>query len=465
MLSEAQRELFVKYSGLSLPRHTSYPAANFWQEGTTPSDYQSWLQSEWSDGSQTKVGLYIHIPFCRSLCSYCGCTREVIPDELRNREDPSFQYLEFLKQERDQLDFLGDSPVVDKIHLGGGTPTFLRPEQLLKMWNILRIQNSHGIGWRIEKTAELAAEIDPRVTTREHLQVLWELGFRRLSLGIQDFDGTVQKKINRIQPLDVVQKCVEEARSIGFRQINFDLIYGLPNQTEKTIAQTLTKVVSLRPSRIAFYRLAVMPEIFKWQKSFSHEDLPGGYATLDMILMAVGFFRKFGYQFIGFDHFALPEDPLHQDYENRRLVRNFQGMTTGGSSMILGMGPSAISSGKSFYVQNHRSRADWIRATKHGLPVARGIRLNPEEQKRRDLIASLYCYGEIQILNSGLKDGELERLELLCQQGLLVREGDQYLATFLGQLLSRVIGSALDPFLPEQAWSQGLRPGRNSATG
>lgn len=418
-------------------------------------------------GQERKVGLYIHIPFCRGLCSYCGCTREIIPDDLRQREDPAPQFLESLAQERRYMDDLDNSLVIDKIHLGGGTPTFLHPDQLIRMWSLLRVHpaKSQREGWKIEDQAELAAEIDPRVTTGEHLQVLWELGFRRLSLGIQDFDAQVQKKINRLQPLEMVQSCVEKARRIGFSQINFDLIYGLPNQTEKSIAATLAQVLSLRPSRIAFYRLAVMPEIFKWQKCFTHQDLPEGFATLDMILMAVDFFRTHGYHLIGFDHFALPEDSLFKDHQAKRLVRNFQGMTTGGSSITLGMGPSAISSGPDFYSQNHRSRAQWIEALRSGLPVARGMKLNSEEQRRRAVILDLYCYGEIDIENAFLKGEELERLKHLCYEGLLVQEGTKFQTTFLGQLLTRVIGSALDPYLPPEAWSRGLPLGRNAATG
>ena len=470
-LTDRERALFVRYSALSLPRHTSYPAANYWRDCLAEEDYKSWLLEEISPLGPQRLGLYVHIPFCRSLCHYCGCTGEVITDGKRSIYDPSGEYLKALARERHSYANLGpgitSDILVDKIHLGGGTPTFLNPDQLLKLWDALGVsfhRHSHH-QWEIDPAAELAAEIDPRVTSRQHLEVLWEIGFRRLSFGIQDFNREVQRKINRIQPLEMVQSCVEEARSVGFQQINFDLIYGLPLQTVQTIEETLATVVSLKPSRIAFYRLAVMPEIFKWQKSFTRQDLPAGFETLDMMLMAVQVFRKFNYQFIGFDHFALPDDPLWADYLSRRLVRNFQGMTTGGSSLTIGMGPSAISSGQGFYAQNFRTRAAWMRALELTRPTARGIKLSPEEQKRRALILDLYCYGEINRGDFQLSHIERRRLNTLCDEGLLIADSQKYRTTFLGQLLTRVIGSALDPYLPGEAWSEGLRPGLSSAAG
>lgn len=477
-LTQSEKSIFLKYCDRPLPRHTSYPAANFWNASLSGEDHQAWLVSDLQSlPVHPTVGLYIHIPYCRSLCSYCGCTREVIPDELRSQSDPANAYIGGLKTEqnlwgqklRGQFKYPQDphSPplLVDKIHLGGGTPTFLTPRQLHELWDaITGASQGSPSPWVIKPDAELAVEVDPRVTSVEHLKVFWDLGFRRISLGVQDFDAVVQSKINRTQSFDLVKKTVDRARDIGFRQINFDLIYGLPGQTTQSILKTLTMVTALAPTRVAFYRLAVMPEIFKWQKTFRPEDLPNGSQTLEFMLLALQYFHATNYQFIGFDHFASAEDSLFHDYQNRTLVRNFQGMTTGSSPITIGLGPSAISSGPSYYAQNAHTANTWFKALSDGLPTRRGYRLTRFDQKRRDLLQDLYCYGIIHKTES-LTAKELSALAQLTAEGLLTQTPEGFKVTLLGQLLTRVIGSALDPFLPEGAWSHGLPPGKNSTTG
>jgi oxygen-independent coproporphyrinogen-3 oxidase len=387
----------------------------------------------------------------------------VIPDELRATSDPSIGYIDSIKRERELWNqHLTGTPslLVDKIHLGGGTPTFLSPAQLYQLWEALGV----GRSWTLKDGAELAAEVDPRVTTDEHLRTLWDLGFRRISLGVQDFDAIVQGKINRIQSFDLVKKSVDLARKVGFKQINFDLIYGLPGQTTETILKTLALAISLSPTRVAFYRLAVMPEIFKWQRTFRTEDLPNGTQTLEFMLLALQYFQSINYQFIGFDHFASPEDPLYHDYHSHKLVRNFQGMTTGSSPITIGLGPSAISSGPSFYAQNPHKTNAWVQSLTAGLPTQKGHRLTPQDQTRRLLLQELYCYGTLSDLSS-LHSKELDSLATLTDEGLLAKTPSGFKVTLLGQLLTRVIGSALDPYLPEGAWRTGLTAGKNSAAG
>ncbi len=459
-----EKATFLKYCDLPLPRHTSFPAANFWTNTPRGADHASWLAADLQEmAGPPAVGLYVHIPFCRSLCSYCGCTREVIPDELRAASDPSRGYIESIKRERELWDqhlSSYSSLSIDKIHLGGGTPTFLSPDQLHQLWDALGVGKSRTL----KGDAELAAEVDPRVTTAEHFRALWDLGFRRISLGVQDFDAIVQGKINRIQSFDLVKKSVELARKVGFKQINFDLIYGLPGQTTETILKTLELAISLSPTRVAFYRLAVMPEIFKWQKTFRAEDLPDGSQTLEFMLLALQYFQSTNYQFIGFDHFASPEDPLSRDYHSHKLVRNFQGMTTGSSPITIGLGPSAISSGPSYYAQNPHKTSLWVQGLTDGLATQRGHRLTPQDKTRRLLLQELYCYGTLSDLSS-LHTKELASLATLTDEGLLATTPSGFKVTLLGQLLTRVIGSALDPYLPEGAWRTGLSAGKNSAAG
>jgi oxygen-independent coproporphyrinogen-3 oxidase len=267
-LTEAERETYRRYAGLALPRHTSYPIAPLWKPTFQAGEMRAALER--SAAGRRSLSLYIHIPYCQRLCWYCACTKEIVPSARRQTDDPSETLLRGLEIEAGRFAKIMGAAEVNQLHLGGGTPTFLDASRLKRLSDLLRRR------FHIAEDAEIAIEIDPRAVTRQQLTTLRGAGFNRVSLGIQDFDPHVQQAVNRIQPLEVVERTVCMCRELGFSSVNFDLIYGLPFQTVETMAATLEKTIALKPDRIAFYRLAVIPEIFRWQNVFRHTDLPEG---------------------------------------------------------------------------------------------------------------------------------------------------------------------------------------------
>jgi oxygen-independent coproporphyrinogen-3 oxidase len=358
---------------------------------------------------------------------------------------------------------------VRQIHLGGGSPTFLSPAQLQRLWS--RLQRRFSIA----KDAEIAIEIDPRTTTLEHLQMLRGLGFNRISLGIQDFAPQVQHAVNRVQTLELVQRLMNWCRALGFASINFDLIYGLPFQTVETMADTLQNTIALSPDRVAFYRLAVIPEMFRWQRTFRPADLPSGDLPLELNLLAIEQFSKAGYEFIGLDHFAKPNEFLAQARRDGSLRRTFQGMTTGKGLDILGFGPSAISQLDDAYAQNGKTSTDWQRMLAQDLATERGLHLTPDDRLRCELLQELYCHGEIDkrllesrfgiVFDEYFAD-ELARLGELIDEGLVLARSDSIQLTVpLGRLLVRVVAAVFDRYLPPSAFREGLPSSQSSKVG
>ncbi|MBP6217321.1 MAG: oxygen-independent coproporphyrinogen III oxidase [Oligoflexales bacterium] len=458
-LHESERLVYKAYARLALPRHTSYPTAPVWESDFSGALHEKHLlrlseqKRPWS--------LYIHIPFCRQLCYYCGCNKEIVSDERRREKDPLHDFLPLLHAElRAKACILRDNPVI-QIHFGGGTPTFLSSASLRDLMGLIRSLFS------IAPDAEVAMEIDPRVTSDEQLDTLWELGFNRLSLGVQDFDEKVQRAVNRLQPFELVAQKLSYARSVGFCFINFDLIYGLPFQSVQGMAVTLEKVLTLAPERIAYYRMAMIPDLLKWQRAFRKEDLPGEDSTLEMMLLAAEVFQKAGYAFIGLDHFAKKTDPLNLAYESGTLRRNFQGMTTQSGLDIVGFGPSSVSQFEGAYVQNLVDRRAWERSMSEflnsgadllSLPLEKGVELNQEDRRRQRLIERLYGYGQIDtqlwLEETGL-DFDLHfakekiYLEKLIDEGILepASEGTYHLSPVLGRLLVRVVAAVFDAYV------------------
>lgn len=468
-LSNEDRSLYNKYARLNLPRHTSYPIVPFWNAQLSPQQKTEMLKTVVSGA---EVSLYVHIPFCRSLCYYCGCTREIVGDDPVIKRSKSGRFLANLKQELAAVHQVTGTKRIRAIHFGGGTPTFLSPDDLRKLVELLQQF------FNFDQVSEFNCEIDPRVTTREQLETLKGLGCNRLSLGVQDFNDEVQQTVNRVQPFSLVQSFVAMARGIGFREINFDLIYGLPGQTVKSVCETIDLTLSLRPSRIAYYRLAVIPEIFKWQKAFARQDLPGGDVTLAMMLAAIEKFEGAGYQFIGLDHFALPDDKLFSAMAGGSVTRNFQGMTTGAQVPILGFGPSAISSGPDFFYQNKKEFSAWAGAIESSVehdPVERGLRLSKEDCLRQGLLQSLYCYGQVDLkLINGQEVPDWQNKfsreirecqELQIDRILTIADGVVQLTPVLGRLLVRVVAAVFDGYLPAATFKHGLAEGQSSRTG
>jgi oxygen-independent coproporphyrinogen-3 oxidase len=466
-LTEAERATYHRYAGLALPRHTSYPITPAWTATYSPADLRADLRR--SHAEARPLSLYVHVPFCERLCYYCACTKEIVPTARRAVADPSEGLFAGLEVEVARVAELIGPGDVRQIHLGGGSPTFLRPGQLCRLWATLTRP------FAVAADAEVAIEVDPRITTREQLEVLRELGFNRISLGVQDFDPGVQKAVNRIQPFELVQQTVAWCRELEFASVNFDLIYGLPFQTLTTMAATLDRTQALAPDRIAFYRLAVIPEIFRWQNVFRTSDLPAGDLTLELNLLAINRFQEAGYEFIGLDHFARPDEALARAHASGTLRRTFQGMTTGKELDVVGFGPSAISQLDDAYAQNPRTADAWSRAVAADLAVERGLHLTADDRLRRELMQQLYGHGAIDkrtleaqfdIAFDEYFADELGRARHLADDGVLILEPDTIRLTVpLGRLLVRVAAAVFDRYLPPDAYREGLPAHLSSKVG
>jgi oxygen-independent coproporphyrinogen-3 oxidase len=457
-LSAAERETYRRYAGLALPRHTSYPTVPVWKADYGPNEFAADLRR--SAAAPRPLSLYVHIPFCEKLCYYCACTKEIVPAAKRKEHDPGEDLLQGLELEAARRAEPLGAVAVEQVHLGGGSPTFLMAGQLERLWKILSRHFSPA------PRAEIAIEIDPRITSREQLQTLRGLGFNRVSLGIQDFAERVQQAVNRVQSFEQVRAVVGWCRELGFDSVNFDLIYGLPFQTVESMAQTLEQTLALAPDRIAFYRLAVIPEIFRWQRTFVAADLPSGELSLELNLLAINRFTAAGYRFIGLDHFARAEEALSQAHASGTLQRNFQGMTTGKERDLVGLGPSAISQLDDAYAQNDWASGDWRRRVEAGLATVRGLRLSADDRLRRELLQQLYGYGIIDRTGLEARFGivfadyfaaELDRLARLEAEGLVVWGSEQVRLTEpLGRLLVRAVAAVFDRYLPPDAYREGL---------
>lgn len=457
-LTAPERDVYCRYARLALPRHTSYPIAPLWRDDYGPRDFQADLSH--AAEQRRPLSLYIHVPFCERLCYYCACTKEIIPAARRQKADPAETFLTGLEREAERFaDRVGGSPV-HQLHLGGGSPTFLTIEQLQRLASILSSR------FALVPDAEIAVEIDPRITSFEQLQTLRGLGFNRVSLGVQDFDPTVQRAVNRHQPFALVEQVVGWCRQLGFASINFDLIYGLPFQTLQTMAQTLDQVIGLAPDRIAFYRLAVIPEMFRWQNVFHAADLPAGETSLELNLLAINRFAEAGYERIGLDHFARPVEGLARARAAGTLHRNFQGMTTGKELDLLGLGPSAISQLDGAFAQNVHASAAWAEAVRRDFATERGLRLSADDRIRREVLQQLYGYGSVGKRRIEARFGiafdeyfadEERRLRELSDEGLVTNVADAICLTEpLGRLLVRVVAAVFDRYLPRDAFRTGL---------
>lgn len=453
---------FRRYAGLALPRHVSYPMPTWWED-VTPEQADDLRRASRARPGAPDLSLYVHIPFCEKACRYCACTRVTLakcePEAAQRVEG----YVSALTQEIRALgELLGDTPMLRQIHWGGGTPTYLDPAQ------ITYIHDTIAKAFRIAPDAEIAMELDPRVTTRETLRVLRDLGFNRASFGVQDFDARVQEHVRRIQPVELVQRLLDGCRAEGFGSVNFDLIYGLPYQTLDTVRQTLETTIALRPDRIAYYQYAQIPDKIAEQRGLDNTQLPDSAQKLAMYLLGQEMLQAAGYVFIGLDHFALPDEPLAVALQAGTLQRNFQGMTTGGGLDLYGVGASAISHlARVGFLQNRRGVDDYVRAMQAGGAAYRGKRLTADDIVRQAVIREIYCQAEIRPAYIAAETGvdfdtyfarELTVLEQLIADGLLERTDDGFAATDpLGRVLLRTIGAVFDAYLAPDAWRVGDR--------
>lgn len=423
------------------PRYTSYPTAPEWTQAFGPEDYAARLEQA---GAKTKepLSLYVHLPFCKSLCWYCGCN--VVISKTPTAAD---RYLDVVIREMDlACERLGGRREVSQIHWGGGTPTFLTEAQIARLWYAITDR------FQLRPRAEVAIEVHPAVTSREKLTTLRRLGFNRVSMGCQDFDPTVQEATNRIQPFEQTRELLEHARSLGFSGINFDLIYGLPHQNAESWARTLEQVLELRPDRLAVYSFAFIPEVLKHQRRMPSEAIPRGPEKLELFTMARQRFLGAGYMPIGMDHFALRDDELARAQRERRLGRNFQGYTVTAAQDVVAFGATGISDVSGAYAQNVRPLPKYYERIGHGqFATERGIALTEDDGRRRKLIQQIMCNFWADLGSARAYPEERARLKPLEEDGLIRFHGRELEVTRLGQLFVRNVAMAFDARL----WASG----------
>ena len=441
-------ELLTKFD-VPGPRYTSYPTADRFVEAFGEADYIQALEQRRAGPAAMALplSLYVHIPFCESLCYYCACNKIIT-----KHHDRSAPYLRYLSREVDlHVARIGAGQAVSQLHLGGGTPTFFSDDELSELMAMLRRNFSLVPG------GEYSIEVDPRTVTPERLRHLAQLGFNRLSFGVQDFDPIVQKAVHRIQPAEQVFALVAAAREIGFESINVDLIYGLPKQTPESFDRTLAQVAELRPDRIALYAYAHLPERFKPQRRIIAIDLPGAPNKVAMLARSLAAFEAAGYDYIGMDHFALPNDALAVAKRQGRLHRNFQGYSTQPDCDLIGLGVSAISRVGPCYSQNAKTLDEYYDALRSNqLPVVRGLALTRDDLVRRAVIMSIMCHGRLSYESVALAHlidvrsyfaAEIEALEDLARDGLVTLSEDGLEVTPLGWYFVRSVAMVFDRHL------------------
>ena len=443
---EFDRELIAGLPA-SGPRYTSYPTADRFHNGFGETEYANALELRGLGALNKPLSLYIHIPFCNTICYYCGCNKIITKDKSR-----ADAYIEYLEREMDLLaPHLNGRHQLAQLHFGGGTPTFLSDEQLERVFAMIR---KH---FQLIPSGEYSIEIDPRKVSRDTVFHLGRLGFNRMSVGIQDFDPKVQAAVNRIQTVEETREVIEAAREAGFKSVSVDLIYGLPHQSLESIKPTIDTVLALDPDRLALYHYAHLPHIFKPQRRIDTEAVPGSEEKLDILQYAVHTLTARGYVFIGMDHFAKPDDELAVALREGWLQRNFQGYSTYADCDLVAIGVSSIGKIGSTYSQNERDIDAYYAAIDAGrLPIMRGYQLNRDDILRRSIIQDLMCRFalDFQLYESmfGIPfaqyfKAELADLQQLAQLGLITMRGNGLKVTPKGRFLIRNIAMVFDHHL------------------
>jgi oxygen-independent coproporphyrinogen-3 oxidase len=432
------------------PRYTSYPTADRFREPFDAGIYQAALRERAGGqrvGSLAPLSLYVHIPFCESVCYYCACNKMVT-----RRHERSGPYLQALEREMElHSAVIGHTQPVSQLHLGGGTPTFLTDDELAGLMGAIRRH------FKLDAQTEVTIEVDPRTAHPERLKALADIGFNRVSFGVQDFNPEVQRAIHREQPFEQVRELMHAARQLGFASINTDLIYGLPLQTAGSFATTVSQVASLRPDRIALYAYAHLPSRFKPQRRIPQAALPTPRTRLDMLSHAISGFLTHGYRYIGMDHFALPDDALAVAKRQGRLHRNFQGYTTQPESDLIALGVSAIGRVGAVYAQNAKTLEAYEEALQQGRwPTVRGLQASRDDLVRRSVIMALMCQGRVDfeaiecahlVAFDSYFATELERLKAFEARGLLEIESGALQVTPQGWYFVRAIAMTFDKYL------------------
>lgn len=464
---EFDAALLARYD-VTGPRYTSYPTAPSFREDFGEREYRTRALASNEDPIPRPLSLYVHLPFCESPCFYCGCTRFITRDHGN-----ASRYLDRLEREIVLQGALFDADrMAVQLHLGGGTPNFLSPDELERLFRALRTTFRLDSG----EARDFSIELDPRHVAPGDLAALAGLGFNRVSLGVQDFDPAVQQAINRIQPRAQTEDAVAAAREAGMRSVNLDLIYGLPRQNPDSFAATLEGVIAIRPERVALYAYAHLPERFKAQRRIVAGELPEPAVKLELLGNAIHALTGAGYRYIGMDHFALPTDPLARALEAGTLQRNFQGYSTHGQCDLIGLGVSAIGHVDDCFAQNRRDLTGYYEALEAGrLPVARGLVVSEDDRVRAEIIQSVMCRNALDFGAIERRFGlcfeerfarELATLRRLADDGLITLRARGFAVTPRGRLLLRVVAMAFDaslakgdaPLWAAQPDAKGARP-------
>jgi oxygen-independent coproporphyrinogen III oxidase len=449
-IGAVSEELLEKYNRPG-PRYTSYPTAPVWKDDFGPADLEDSYAR--ADAAATPLSLYMHLPFCENLCLFCACNVSIQKDK-----SVAVPYLASLKREIEHVAGLVSKkrPVI-QFHWGGGTPTYLSPAQMEDLFGHTRERFSFA------PDAEIGIEVDPRVTSRAHLESLRRLGFNRLSMGIQDFQPKVQETIHRVQPYELTRDLIVTARDLGFLSLSVDLIYGLPYQTAETFKATIDQVLTLKPDRVAMFSYAHVPWLRKQQGAFANH-LPEGREKFHIFRAGLERFLGAGYLYIGMDHFSQPGDELASAQRNRTLHRNFQGYTTKAGADLYGMGVSAISSVGDAYAQNRREiPAYQSSVAARGIATMRGYRLSDDDRLRRAVIGRLLCHTVIPKREVEREFGisfdeyfaaEISRLADAASDGLVILGRDEIRVTPLGRIFIRNVAMVFDRYIEEQKMDQ-----------
>jgi oxygen-independent coproporphyrinogen-3 oxidase len=443
-------DLVRRYGGNG-PRYTSYPTADRFVEAFDAEAYRHWLRNRRVGGFSRPLGLYVHVPFCDTLCFYCACNKIITKDHSR-----ALRYVEGLEREIALVSSAIDGPRrVGSMHWGGGTPTFLGEELTARLMRSIRS------AFELDPAGEYAIEVDPRKVTASRIASLAREGFNRISIGVQDFDPVVQEAVHRVQSLAQTRAVIDAARANGFRSVNLDLIYGLPKQTVAGFNRTLERVIECDPDRIALYSYAHLPSMFKPQRRILDADLPAPEVKLSLLTGAIERLREAGYLYIGMDHFAKPGDELAVAQAQGRLTRDFQGYSTTGDCDLVGLGVSAIGRVGPAYVQNLKTLDEYYAAVDAGrLPVLRGVQLQADDLARRAVIQALACHFSLakeSIEIAHLLDfdryfaREMDELRALEADGLVELEPGWIHVTPRGRLLVRRVCAVFDRYLRQSA--------------
>jgi oxygen-independent coproporphyrinogen-3 oxidase len=434
------------------PRYTSYPTAVQFHTGFDEVAYRHAAADTNAERPKRPLSLYFHLPFCDTVCFYCACNKIITKNRAR-----AAPYLESLRREIELQGALFDRDrIVDQLHWGGGTPTFLSHDEM----RALMVATRRHFALRGDGGGEYSIEVDPREIRVGTLGLLRELGFNRLSMGVQDFDAAVQKAVNRIQSEEQTIAVLQEARALGFRSINMDLIYGLPRQTAASFERTLKRIIAANPDRLSVFNYAHLPEMFKTQRQIDAAELPGPDVKLDILQLTIERLTEAGYLYIGMDHFARPDDELAVAQRNGTLYRNFQGYSTHADCDLIGLGVTSIGMVGNTYSQNHKTIAEYCAALgREHLPVWRGVALDADDRLRREVIMQLICHFRLDPRSLEQRHGitfrdyfaaELPELEAMAHDGLLRFDGDALEVEPAGKLLIRNICMVFDKYLRVQ---------------